>query len=65
MKKTLEQRIDEQEVWTFAECLGLAADYGTKVRMVIVSVYARGKTYVERDLVDNSHSGPTTSESKT
>jgi len=54
MQKTLEQRIDEQEVWTFAECLGLAADYGTKVRMVIVSVYARGKTYVERDLVDAS-----------
>jgi len=52
MQKTLEQRIDEQDVWTFSECLGLAADYGTKVRMVIVSVYARGKTYVERDLVD-------------
>ena len=54
MEKTLEQRIDEQDVWTFAECTGLAADYGTKVRMVIASVYARGKTYVERDLVNNN-----------
>ena len=51
-KRTLEERIDEQDIWTFAECLGLAADYGTKVRMVIASVYARGKTYVERDLTN-------------
>ena len=49
-KKTLEERIDEQDIWTFAECLGLSSDYGTKVRIVIASVYARGKTYVERDL---------------
>lgn len=53
MSKTLEQRIDEQDVWTFSDCLGLAAEYGTKVRMVIVMVYARGKTYVERDLTDS------------
>jgi len=56
MQKTLEQRIDEQEVWTFSECVGLASDYGTKVRMVIANVYARGKTYVERDLVDSNNS---------
>lgn len=52
--KTIEQCIDEQEVWTFSDCLGLSADYGTKVRMVIVMVYARGKTYVERDLKEQS-----------
>ena len=51
-QQTLEERIDAQDVWTFAECLGLAADYGAKVRMVIASVYARGKTYVERDLTN-------------
>ena len=59
MDKTLQQRINEQEVWTFKECLGLAADYGTKVRMVIASVYACGKTYIERDLVDTDSSAAT------
>ena len=53
-KKTLAERIDEQDVWTFSDCLGLAAEYDTKVRMVIVSVYSRGKTYVERDLTPNN-----------
>jgi len=48
--KTLDECIAEQEVWTFSECLGLASEHGTKVRMVIAMIYARGKTYVERDL---------------
>ena len=64
MQKTLQQRIDEQEVWTFAECLGLATDYSTKVRMVIASVYARGKTYVERDLVDGNSNASNASNTK-
>lgn len=52
MSKTIRERIDEQEVWTFSDCLGLSAEYDTKVRMVIVMVYAQGKTYVERDLTN-------------
>jgi len=47
---TLQQRIDQQDTWTFSECLGLASDYNMKIRMVIAMVYAAGKTYVERDL---------------
>jgi len=64
MQQPLQQRIDEQEVWTFAECLGLATDYSTKVRMVIASVYARGKTYVERDLVDGNSNASNASNTK-
>ena len=47
---SLQERISEQDAWTFSECLGLATDYNMKVRMVIAMVYAAGKTYVERDL---------------
>ncbi|MEM7219507.1 MAG: hypothetical protein AAF515_14160 [Pseudomonadota bacterium] len=47
MTKTLEQRIDEQDVWTFQECLGLASEYGMKVRAVVVIVLSRGKEYRE------------------
>ncbi len=44
---TLEQRIDQQEVWTFRECLGLAAEFNLKVRVVVLTVLARGKQYVD------------------
>lgn len=47
---SLQERIKDQESWTFSECVGLAGDYNMKVRMVIATVYAAGKTYVERDL---------------
>ncbi|MDH3643374.1 MAG: hypothetical protein OES38_14825 [Gammaproteobacteria bacterium] len=47
MRLTLEQRIDQQDTWTFRECLGLAAEYNVKVRMVVVTVLARGKNYVD------------------
>jgi len=47
---TLQQRINQQDTWTFSECLGLASDHNMKIRMVIAMVYAAGKTYVERDL---------------
>jgi hypothetical protein len=46
---TLEQRIDQQETWTFKECLGLAAEYNVKVRVVVVTVLARGKNYNDGD----------------
>ncbi len=49
-KLSLQERINQQDAWTFPECLGLASDYNMKVRMVIAMVYAAGKTYVERDL---------------
>ena len=47
---SLQERIQEQDSWTFSECLGLATDYNMKVRMVIAMVYAAGRSYVERDL---------------
>ena len=49
-KPSLQDHIKGQEAWTFSECVGLADDYNMKVRMVIATVYAAGKTYVERDL---------------
>lgn len=48
MTQSLEQRIDAQEQWTFRECLGLAAEFDVKTRMVVVMVLARGKSYVEQ-----------------
>lgn len=47
MNTELERIIDGQEVWTFKECLGLANDFGLKVRFVIATVYARGKRYID------------------
>ncbi len=46
---SLEERIDQQDTWTFAECLGLAAEFGIKVRVVVVTVMARGKVYKDGD----------------
>ena len=47
MNLTLEQRIDQKDTWTFRECLGLASEFNVKVRMVVVTVLARGKNYVD------------------
>jgi hypothetical protein len=47
MEPTLEERIDEKDIWTFRECLGLASEFNVKVRMVVVIVLARGKNYVD------------------
>jgi hypothetical protein len=49
MQITLEERIDQQATWTFRECLGLAVEFNVKVRMVVVTVLARGKNYVDGD----------------
>jgi hypothetical protein len=43
----LEQRSATQESWTFKECLGLADEFGVKTRMVILTVFAQGKNYVD------------------
>lgn len=47
MALSLEDRIDQQDSWTFSECLGLAGEFNVKVRAVVVTVYARGKQYVD------------------
>ena len=47
---SLEERIDEKDTWTFRECLGLAAELNLKVRLVVATVFARGKNYVDGDL---------------
>ncbi len=47
MELTLAERIAQQEVWTFQECLGLSAEFGVKVRVVVVTVLASGKQYVD------------------
>ena len=56
MKETLQQRIDSQEEWTFAECVALADEFGMKVRMVVVTVFSRGKRYIDRDFGDTADS---------
>lgn len=50
----LEQRIGTQESWTFKECLGLADEFSVKTRMVILTVFAQGKTYVDTSNKDES-----------
>lgn len=50
MNQTIAQRIAAQETWTFAECVGLADEFGMKVRMVVLLVLSQGKTYLEQDL---------------
>jgi len=50
MNEELNKRIDQQETWTFKECLGLAAEFNMKTRFVIVAVLARGKNYVDGNL---------------
>lgn len=47
MEMTLEERIDQKDTWTFRECLGLASEFGIKVRVVVVTVLARGKHYID------------------
>ena len=49
MALSLEERIDTQDTWTFRECLGLAAELNVKVRVVVATVFARGKNYVDHD----------------
>jgi hypothetical protein len=45
----LVRRIEAQEAWTFQECLGLAAEFGTKVRLVVALVMMKGKRYSDGD----------------
>lgn len=47
MNPALIARIKEQEVWTFQEVLGLAADFNLKPRFVIVTILAQGKDYID------------------
>ena len=49
MPESLTERIDAKETWTFAQCLGLASEYNVKVRVVIATVFARGKQYEESE----------------
>ncbi|MDP6472567.1 MAG: hypothetical protein QF515_18320 [Pseudomonadales bacterium] len=49
MKDELEKRILEKEVWTFKECLALAADLKLKTRFVVAAVLAAGKDYIDGD----------------
>lgn len=54
MTQTLEERIDAQDRWTFRECVGLASEFGLRTRMVVVTVLARGKDYVEKESEDQN-----------
>ncbi|HIG40142.1 MAG: hypothetical protein ABGY96_14015 [bacterium] len=47
MNDELERRIDEKDVWTFKDCLGLASEFSTKTRFVVATVLARGKEYID------------------
>ena len=55
MNDELERRILEKEVWTFKECLGLAADLNIKTRFVVAAVLAAGKDYVDGDRVKKTN----------
>ena len=50
MHEEIKQRIDQQDTWTFQECLGLASEFNLKVRMVVTMVMAQGKNYVDGNL---------------
>ncbi len=50
----LERRIQEKEVWTFKDCLGLASDLNMKPRFVIATLLARGKQYVDGNLTETA-----------
>ena len=47
MNKNIEERIRSQSVWTFRECVGLAAEFNLKTRAVIAMVYACGREYLD------------------
>ncbi len=50
MNDELEKRIREQEEWTFKDCLGLAAEFNIKTRVVVLMVLASGKSYIDGEL---------------
>ena len=50
MYEELQQEISKQESWTFKECLGLAAEYGVRTRLVVALVLASGKNYVDGNI---------------
>ncbi len=60
MQQSLEDRLAEQDVWTFRECVGLGAQFGVKTRVVIVTLLALGKNYL-----DEEPAAPGTSDKKT
>ena len=43
----LEKRIASKDIWTFKECVGLAAEFNVKTRMIILLVHELGKTYLD------------------
>ena len=50
---SLQEKIEQQDAWTFKECLALAAEYNTKVRVVVVTVLACGKRYIDGERVSD------------
>ena len=46
---SLTERIQQQEVWTFKECLTLSVQYDVKPRFVIAAVLAQGRSYIDGD----------------
>ena len=57
MNDELEKRIQEQDDWTFKECLGLAAEFNLKTRAVILTVLANGKNYIDGERVPPADAG--------
>jgi len=49
MPSELEKVIATKDKWTFDECLDLAHQFKTKVRMVVAMVYQQGKEYIDKD----------------
>ena len=49
MNQALNDRINEQDVWTFRECLALAAEFNMKTRVVIALILMQGKEYIDHE----------------
>ncbi len=47
MDPELKTRIESQDVWTFPECLALAAEFGTKPRFIVAMIMMLGRNYVD------------------
>ncbi len=53
MTQSLHDRINQQCEWTFRECLGLATEFNVKVRVVVATVLAQGKHYIDREEIES------------
>ncbi|MBM4206121.1 MAG: hypothetical protein FJ194_18560 [Gammaproteobacteria bacterium] len=49
MNPELKSQIESQAIWTFPECIALAAEFGLKPRFVVAMIMMLGRTYQDGD----------------